>query len=129
MVAWNGLTDGVKPVTGGYSLLVNEDSNNTGITRLMRQPGMRKAKALLAALIGAAAGGTATGTTARVEGITSVNGLGGKRNVETVTAVNRATTAADVTALKAVLAGRAVAPSYTNVEKSGNNSATAFKGK
>jgi hypothetical protein len=73
------------------------------IAKLMRKGGMRDARGALAALIGAAAGGTATNQYKRVQGQitpTAVGDLGGSRDIETVDAINRATTAADITELK-----------------------------
>jgi hypothetical protein len=127
MPAWSGLFNGVHGED--HSLLVNETNLKTKVTNAFRRLGLRKEKALLASLIGAAAGGTATLTRGRIEAITSDEGLGGVRTVETVTDINRATTAADVTALKEVLAGRSVQPDSYDVELSGNNSTTAFKGR
>lgn len=80
------------------------------ISKFMKRMGTRDAYAALAALIGAAAGGTATNTWKReqhpaatntsVPGVTSIGDFGGNINIETVTAISRATTAADVTELK-----------------------------
>jgi hypothetical protein len=53
---------------------------------------------LLETLDGVVAGSTALKTSTRVE---AVEELGGKRNIETQTVINRATTAADVTELNA----------------------------
>ena len=128
MPAWSGLYNGEHGEN--HSLLVNETSLKTKLTNVMRRLGVRKEKALLAALIGAATGGTASLSRTRIEATTDTGyKLGGKRTVETVSDINRATTAADVTALKDILGGRSVQPDSYNVEKSGNNPTTAFKGK
>lgn len=76
--------------------------------KMMNKSGLRAQKALIANLLGNAAGDTVSATYARVAGSTDtashlpadVVTLGGARTIETVTDVNRATTAADVTELK-----------------------------
>ncbi len=73
------------------------------IAKLMRKGGMRDARGALAALIGAAAGGTATNQFTQVQGQvtpTSLAALGGARPIVTVDAINRATTAGDIAELK-----------------------------
>lgn len=54
-------------------------------------------RAVVRALVGAAAGGNATKTLTRIQNSTE---LGGKRVVETETLINRNTTAGDVTEIK-----------------------------
>jgi hypothetical protein len=80
------------------------------ISRQMRSAGGRDAIGALAALIGAAPGGTATNQWGQVANapspsltppqVTGVTELGGLRPVVTATGINRVTTAADVTELK-----------------------------
>lgn len=80
------------------------------ISKFMRNMGTRDAIGAIAALIGAAAGGNATNTWPRVQhpvgpnttipGVTGIGDFGGNRVIETITAINRNTTAADVTELK-----------------------------
>lgn len=80
------------------------------IAQRLRGYGTRDVTGALAALIGAAAGGTATnqykrevaqlGPSATVPGVTSVGDFGGNISIETVDGINRATTAGDVTELK-----------------------------
>lgn len=81
------------------------------IAKIFKRNGYRGINALFVELIGASTGGTATAThrqvgapagapQATVPGATSVGDFGGNRVVETVTDVNRATTAADVTWLE-----------------------------
>lgn len=82
-----------------YSPIDQSNSLNEQVRRIFAKPGLRREKALLNALIGAVAGGTALATTVQVEADTNDNS--GKRTIETVTVINRATTAADVTELKA----------------------------
>jgi len=80
------------------------------IARNIRAAGGRDVTGALAALIGAVAGSTATnqwtqvphatGPQQAVPQVTGVGDLGGIRTPVTITAINRATTAADVTELK-----------------------------
>lgn len=79
------------------------------ISKYTRSMGTRDAIGALAALIGAAAGGTATNQWARVKHPganqtvplpTGIGDFGGNVVIETITAINRATTAADITELK-----------------------------
>lgn len=73
------------------------------IAKIMKQQGMRDARGAFAALIGAAAGGAALNQYKRVAAVatpTSVTAYSGARSIETVSAIDRVTTAADVTELK-----------------------------
>lgn len=75
------------------------------LARTFKRNQLRELVAVMTALNGAAAGGTASATYTRVAAPASTSGatpapteltaLGGVRNVETVTVINRATTAAD----------------------------------
>lgn len=86
------------PIWGSNYSQVNTNSNlRKAIARLFNKPSMRKDRRLMITLLGAAAGSTATETRKRIAHSTSE--LGGIRQVETVTLVNRATTAADDTDL------------------------------
>lgn len=71
-------------------------ANNRQYFRLARRT--RKVRALYQAAIGAAAGATASYTVSRVKASTTEQG--GKRTIETITPINRATTAGDITQLK-----------------------------
>jgi len=91
-------------------LAQNRFKDSKFIARQIRSSGGRDAIGALAALIGAAAGGTATNQWAQVSNIlgptqnppqvTGIGDFGGNRAITTVTAINRTTTAADVTELK-----------------------------
>lgn len=80
------------------------------VAKIFNKQQMREQRALFTAVLGAAAGGTATATYARVAPpvatnqtvpqTTGVGDLGGLVPIETVTVINRATTAADVAYLK-----------------------------
>lgn len=95
-----------------YSMSQSQNRSKDGkaIAKMMRNAGTRDVIGALAALIGAAAGGTATNTwpeiappvgpTTAVPGVTGIGDFGGNRVINTTTAINRVTTAADVTELK-----------------------------
>lgn len=85
--------------TDNYSPLVNRNTNNRQLFRLMRRS--RVQRALMIALNGAAVGGTATSTRKRVAA--NATEQGGVRTVETLTEINRATVAADETEIDAIL--------------------------
>lgn len=80
------------------------------LARIFKRNGYRGINALMVELIGASTGGTATATHKQVGSpagpnnstptVTGITDLGGARNIETVTDVNRATTSADVTWLE-----------------------------
>lgn len=82
-----------------YAPIDSSNTLNEAVRRIFAKPGLRREKALLNALIGAAPGGTATASVARVQA--DINENGGKRTIETVSVINRVTTAADVTELLA----------------------------
>lgn len=95
-------------ITESVSQTRAKDAKN--ISKFMRNTGTRDAIGALAALIGAAAGGTATNQWRRVQHPTGPNqtvpvptgiaDFGGNRVIEVVTAINRVTTAADIVELK-----------------------------
>jgi hypothetical protein len=83
--------------------------------------GLDETTALLNVLIGAVAGTTATKSRTRVKPNSgSAADNGGKMGVEVFTPINRASTAADVTALKALFAGVRRAPAAYVRDLSGN---------
>ena len=67
-------------------------------SRLFDQRELRKDRRLMVTLLGAAAGSTATETIKRVQHVTGGE-YGGKRTIETINLVNRATTSGDTTDL------------------------------
>lgn len=97
-------------VAYAMSLAQGRSKNAKHISKYMKKMGNRDVIGALAALIGAASGGTATNTWKRVQAqlgpnmavpqVTGIGDVGGNMAIETVTAINRATTAADVTELK-----------------------------
>jgi len=108
---WSNL---LSPTQGGGGYSMSQDKarskNAYHVAKFFNKGNMRDARGALAALIGAAAGGTATNQFKRVGSPASVSGavpvptglaaLGGNRTIDTVDAINRATTSADVTELK-----------------------------
>jgi hypothetical protein len=89
--------------------------------RLANEYGLDETTALLNVTIGAVAGTTATKSRARVKHNSGGAGdNGGKMQTETFTPINRASTAGDVTALKALFAGVRKQPSPYPRDLSGN---------
>lgn len=80
-----------------YSFIRSKSSLRENIAQLLNVKSMRSDRALLAALLGSAAGGTASATLKRVAHDTIE--LGGLRTVETETLINRVTTFGDDTEL------------------------------
>lgn len=99
MASWSGLFDGT--YGAAYATQFSRVGANTYVVnRLVRRMGNNKLVELLDTLIGAAAGSTALRTHAQITSPSYSYERGGKRTIETVTDINRASTAADVTALK-----------------------------
>ena len=96
-MSYSGLFNDNNPA--GYSLLVNKAPARNRIRHMMNKQGFRTIKELFDTLIGATSGATATASYSRVKDEVGAVG-GGLRVIETVTDINRATTAADITALK-----------------------------
>ena len=128
-----GVADAAVPVTTGAVANPRDYGGDARFARMLRpRGGASRARALLNTLIGASAGSTATNTAQRVSHPT--NGalgdaglsLGGLRTVETATEINRATTAADVTSLKAAISLSTAPTTYANdlSGNGGNNSSS-----
>jgi hypothetical protein len=101
VVAFNGITQG-----------------DERIAKMLRNGGMSLVlRRLLQTLVGAAPGSTATQTKKQIQW--QQGSPGGVIPIETVTLINRATTAADVTALQALLVRTPTPPSYP-ADLSGN---------
>lgn len=111
MPAWQGLWNQEANSASGHSLLVNKNPRRYGIKRTMNREGFRAVTELFDSLIGAASGGTASASHKRVGHFTpGLGSEGGSRTIETITDIDRATTAADVTALKEMVFGVKTAP-------------------
>ena len=88
-----------------YSMLFRRSALEQQISQALSRQGAREFHRGLKALTGAAAGGTATETYKRVSspsGLTQSEQFGGSRVIDTVTVINRATTASDETYIEAV---------------------------
>ena len=91
-------------------LAQGREKDSKMVSKFFKNTGTRDAIAAIAVLIGAAPGGTATGTWTQVPNAlgptqsppqpSGIGDFSGNRNPVTITAINRATTAADVTELK-----------------------------
>lgn len=117
-----------------YQLLFARSSNDYHAARALGVSGMRGIRRVMRVLNGAAPGSTATETYSRVAAATPFNTLsgGGARTVETVTEVNRATTAADVTYVNTNIIDRIynMTPPIASYppDLSGNGGATSKRG-
>lgn len=112
---WNNVYGAPYALTGSRNKLERD------IAIAFEKAGSQPLSAVAIALNGSAVGGTAARTRARVLALRSLSGydLGGQRAIETVTDINRATTAADETALDAIYNGVFALTSYP-VDRSGN---------
>jgi hypothetical protein len=106
------------PNANDYSILVDKMPRRYAIKRVVNRDGFRAMTELFDSLIGAATGGTAAASHARVGHNEDGKDLG-KPIIETVVDINRATTAADVTALKEMVFNVKTAPAYP-ADRSGN---------
>jgi hypothetical protein len=99
-----------------HSLTGSQQRQKRMISRIMEKPGNRKLRGLMLALNGAAAGGTAAVTHKQIAGPTvtpaPVGTMGGTRTIETVTDINRATTAADETNIDQIINDKFAPASY-----------------
>lgn len=120
-----------------YNLVANKNSQRgrspleRAVSQIMVRNQFRDEAAALGALIGAASGSNMTATYKRVQSpsgpdatvpvVTDITALGGARTIETVTVVNRNTTAADVSYLKDLFDGDLLdrSTSYPTVSGSG----------
>jgi hypothetical protein len=119
--AWSGFYgDGIGS-NSSYSILVNKNPRRNGIRRTMNREGFRAITELFDTLLGAAAGDTAAATHSRVAAPAdvSIGAAGGTRTIDTITDINRASTAADITALKELTFGVTTRPTYPR-DLSGN---------
>lgn len=108
------------------------------LARVLNRNQMREIRELSLTLLGAAAGDTALSTYKRVSSPTNTNlavpeaigvgDLGGSRTIDTITVINRVTTAADITYLTSIYDGT-MSPGNPNaitfVNDSGGNGANS----
>lgn len=102
---------------GSYSLIQDKIPSRNLARILARKNGFRKLRELFDTLIGAASGGTAAASFARIENDAD---NGGVRTIETVSVINRASTADDITALKEIVVNVKRYPDPYVVDASGN---------
>lgn len=104
--------------------------NDLPLSSIFNRQANRAQRMLLYTLIGAAAGSTATSTYRRIEGISALSdpfALGGLVGTEVINYVNRATTAADVTAFKALLDRRPKPATYAaDVSRNGGGGKAGY---
>jgi hypothetical protein len=106
------------PSSSGYAYFNGIQQGDDRIAKMLRNGAQSAATtALMYALLGAGTGGTATKTKARV---VAQNGQNvGAPQIETINLINRATTAADLTAIQALF-NRVVQPASYPADLSGN---------
>ena len=130
MPGWQGLWSDTAAILGGHTFLVNRNPRRTALRRFVNRESNRVNSELFDTLIGAAAGGTALVTTRKVrpEPVTptTLGQTGGVRTIETLTPINRASTAADITTLKEMTFGVKNRPTY--VRDLSGNGGPAFSG-
>ena len=109
-----GATSAALPAISGSVQFNGMTQVDGAISRLLRQNRQRVIRELLLTLIGAAAGDTALETRTQIKAKQAMNDpamFGGIVELETVDLVNRATTAADITNLNAMIS-RTPVPTY-----------------
>jgi hypothetical protein len=118
MPAWAGLWDGW--YSQPYASISQRMTLQRRVGMAYSREGMAVLQAVNNAINGVAPGANATATRQQVEAVQSVGGLGlgGKRNIVAKTLVNRATTAADVTAQNALFFAK-FAPTTYPTDKGG----------
>jgi len=124
---------------GTYSMSASQvrSSSSKFISREVRGGGTRDVRGALAALIGAAAGGAALNQYRRRQGpagpsettpiATGFGDFGGNITIETVSPINRVTTAADVTELKKWFDATLLEAGITYPTVAGNNLAAGMQ--
>lgn len=119
MPAWTGLWDGIY---GQPYAQIDKPNPGFRLRRALKGVTARKYKTILKVLVDGNVGDVATATHPRIQaGVQFDNGtLGGKRVLETVTDVNRATVAADQTQIDSDILF-AHTPNPFPTEKSGNS--------
>jgi len=123
-VPWTGLSNTLgsgaanQQATSGYVQFNGVSQGDDRLAKMFRNGAMTEGIfQLMYTLLGAAPGTTATRTMTRVQG--QIGAPGGLQTIETVTLVNRATTAADLAAFQALMRRVPGPPSYP-ADLSGN---------
>jgi hypothetical protein len=113
-----GSNDAASGSTSGYVYANGLFDQDSDIARILRNGGQSSAvNRIIYALLGAGTGGNATKTKVQVQG--NLGSASSVPVIETITLVNRNTTAADLTAIQALF-NRTVYPSTYAVDVSGN---------
>lgn len=120
-----GVGDAATPATSGVVQFNGMTQNDDQISNWLRKPQALPMKRLMLALLGAATGGTAGPTTrSRVQATADAgvfpSNYGGLVTIESVSVINRATTATDLSNLQA-LVNRTHFPASYVAELSGNS--------
>ncbi len=111
-VAFSGLFDTIQP--SGHTLLETEPLEKR-VSKVFRHEGLRELKELMITLTGIIDGSTALSQFSRIAPDNTVGaapGGGGQRTIDTIDAVNRATTSADEVRIIAMLEEIFVPASY-----------------
>ncbi len=111
-VAFSGLFDTIQP--SGHTLLETEPLEKR-VSKVFRHEGLRELKELMITLTGIVDGSTALSQFSRIAPDNTVGaapGGGGQRTIDTIDAVNRATTSADEVRIIAMLEEIFVPASY-----------------
>lgn len=119
MPAYSGLWD--KQGWGSYALTGSRSRLKRMIARVNETHAGRATQAIMTALNGTAAGGTASASYKRVGHASTplaVAALGGVRTIDTVTVINRVTTAADESDVDLIINDK-FAPSSYPADRSG----------
>lgn len=126
-----GVTDAVVPVTSGQVQFDGMTQNDDWFSAQLFRRANGAVRRLLATLVGAAAGGTATENYSRVQATQALNSIttnGGLVPIEVVAQINRATTAGDVTSIKAMFARTPVVAFVADVSGNGSGNGKGGSG-
>ena len=117
-----GVGDAATPATNGQIQFNGMTQDDNWLSYTLRRPPNRVARRLLLTVLGAAAGANASETRARVLAQQATNDLtvlGGLVPIESVSLINRVTTATDISNLTSMLT-RTPAPAAYAADASGN---------
>lgn len=123
--------DAITPATSGNAQFNGITQVDDSLSKLLFDRGNRAVRRLFLALIGAASGGTATENYTRVQATQALNSIttnGGLVPIETVSQINRATTAGDVTNLVAAISRSPVTTFPADVSGNGSGNGKGGSG-